>query len=310
MSTSKLINFVYSLTLEQRNSLLHFLQNMYPHYNIKNDLKDISKINPNMVFLKGGTFKTDTEEILNIDDFYISKYPVTFKEFDEFCVDIGREKNYDEGWGRGNRPVINVNFFEAIEYCNWKSIKDGFEPCYKIKNHGNGFAKSEEDNFICRYETNPSVSYFAENAIVMKKALGYRLCSTTEWLFAAIKGGDIKHTHKKFKFGNAELKFGNSTFEVGQYVNEVGIYDLIGNVWEWCWDTNGIHCIPPLFLGWEMVSQEICGFSFMDRRFDSDEVLIENALILGRYPNIGFRLLFGDNSDKFDKRFLGKAISF
>ncbi len=51
--------------------------------------------------------------------FALGRYPVTFEEFDFFCEETGREKPEDQGWGRGRRPVINVSWTDAGQYCGW-----------------------------------------------------------------------------------------------------------------------------------------------------------------------------------------------
>jgi len=70
-------------------------------------------------------------------DFYIGKYEVTFNEYDAYSQETGKSKKRDKGWGRGNRPVIYVNWNEAIEYCNWLSEKEGLAKPYD--NEGNLF---------------------------------------------------------------------------------------------------------------------------------------------------------------------------
>jgi formylglycine-generating enzyme required for sulfatase activity len=55
----------------------------------------------------------------------MGKYEVTFAEYDAFCKATGRQKPDDEGWGRGNRPVINVSWQDAVAYCKWLSKKTG-----------------------------------------------------------------------------------------------------------------------------------------------------------------------------------------
>jgi len=57
-------------------------------------------------------------------------YEVTFDEYDAFCDETGRSKPYDNGWGRGTRPVMNVSWWDAIAYCNWLSGKMGLSPAY------------------------------------------------------------------------------------------------------------------------------------------------------------------------------------
>lgn len=61
-----------------------------------------------------------------LDEYYISKYEVTFDQYDKFCEETSRTKPSDDnGWGRGNRPVIRVTWNDANAFCNWLSQKTG-----------------------------------------------------------------------------------------------------------------------------------------------------------------------------------------
>jgi formylglycine-generating enzyme required for sulfatase activity len=55
----------------------------------------------------------------------IGRYPVMFDEYDHFCAAAGRRKPEDRGWGRGRRPVINVNWKDAKAYCEWLARETG-----------------------------------------------------------------------------------------------------------------------------------------------------------------------------------------
>ncbi len=95
-----------------------------------------------LVYVEGGSFVmgdtwgdgADVERPahrVNITyDLYVGKYPVTFEEYDRFCMETGATEPEDEGLGRGRRPVINVNWFQATWYCNWLSEKEGLPPAY------------------------------------------------------------------------------------------------------------------------------------------------------------------------------------
>jgi formylglycine-generating enzyme required for sulfatase activity len=57
--------------------------------------------------------------------FAIGQYAVTFDEYDRFCADRGRTKPEDQSWGRGNRPVINVDWLNALDYTEWLLAQTG-----------------------------------------------------------------------------------------------------------------------------------------------------------------------------------------
>jgi len=62
---------------------------------------------------------------VSLQSFSISKYEITFDEYDAFAATTGKELPRDQGWGRGNRPVINVNWEEASEYSKWLTEQTG-----------------------------------------------------------------------------------------------------------------------------------------------------------------------------------------
>jgi formylglycine-generating enzyme required for sulfatase activity len=61
-----------------------------------------------------------------VSGYWIGKTEVTFSQFDAFCQETGLEKPEDEGWGRGERPVIYVSWKEANDFCAWLKKKTGF----------------------------------------------------------------------------------------------------------------------------------------------------------------------------------------
>ena len=92
---------------------------------------------PEMVVIPAGSFKMgcvsgidcEDDELpvheVKIDSFAMSKYEVTFEEYDVFAKATGREWANDRDWGRGRRPVINVSWYDASAYAAWLSSQTG-----------------------------------------------------------------------------------------------------------------------------------------------------------------------------------------
>ena len=191
--------------------------------------EEIEPIVPEMVLVEAGSFQMGSTDGLEDEQpvhtvhitrsFYMSKYEVTFEEYDRFCDDtIGMNKPEDRGWGRGNLPVIGVDWYDAVAHCNWLSEKEGLIPCYGGKGR-----------FIqCDFSAN-----------------GYRLPTEAEWEYAA-RGGQKSQGYKYAGSDNVDdmaWYAGNSggrPHPVGQkQPNELGLYDMCGNGYEWCWDWYG-----------------------------------------------------------------------
>ena len=203
------------------------------------------KISEDFILIKGGSFQMgspeseawrsadETQHTVTVSDFYMSKYEVTQKEYQEIMG------NNPSNFSGERFPVENVSWLDAAAYCNARSKKEGLTPVYTIE---------------------------GQNVSWDRSADGYRLPTEAEWEYACRAGTTTPfymvnslsaeevnyYGHYPYQIEENYFSQGNLEVKPGQYrqttvnvdsfsPNPYGLYNMYGNVGEWVWDYYGAY---------------------------------------------------------------------
>lgn len=144
-----------------------------------------------------------------LDAFKMSKYEITFEQYDIFCDETGRRKPDDKGWSRGNRPVINVTWDDANAFCDWLSRKTGKNILIPTEAQWEKAARGTDQRKYPWGNNEPNCA-----------GTNYDECR------------------------NRTMPVGSYPFDVSFY----GVDDMAGNVKEWCsdWYDGSYYSVSPL----------------------------------------------------------------